>query len=97
MIGVSRYCGKLAQAHDQTYAIAIRQVDIHQNCVILSCRRARERVACGIGEIGGKSGLPQLLAQRDRSIEIVFTQQQARRIRFRIAIDRETGHMIPAR
>ena len=85
-----------AQAHDQTDAVAIRQLDIHQNSAILSCHHARERVAYRIGEVRGKSDLPQLLAQRERRIEIVFTKQQPRRIRFRIAIDRQAGHMIPA-
>ena len=47
-----------AKPHDKTYAITIRQVDIHQNCMILSSCRARQRVAYRIGKIGGKPDLP---------------------------------------
>ena len=75
MIDVSRYCGSSRKRTIRLTPSAIRQVDIDQNCVILSCRRARERIAYRIGKIGGKSDLPQLRAQRERRIEIVFTKQ----------------------
>ena len=72
-------------------------MDIHQNCVIPNSRRARQRVPNGIGEIRGIADLPQLLTQRERGIEIVFTKQQTRRAGLRIAIDRESCDVVPAR
>jgi len=57
---------QLAQTHDETYAVTIGKVDIHQNCVILRRFRPRKRLAHRIDEVRGKSHLPKLCAQRER-------------------------------